>query len=186
VKHVGAGNRAERKTRYCSCHSRLCSCFALRTFSRLMEFAQRPDGMGGLRLDEMMRALYPLWKMLFPNYVTTTECVGRAMLSVTKPVFQNLSLRIATSTGCVDEFVRRLSLQFPLVGARELGAATDAIPLPQPKPRAMGERLIVSPIRSRDVASAQRSCVGHREVPLQPLDLGYGVFSVHVPLNIYH
>jgi hypothetical protein len=28
--------------------------------------------------------LYPLWKLLFPKYVTTTECVGRAMLSVAK------------------------------------------------------------------------------------------------------
>jgi uncharacterized protein YbjT (DUF2867 family) len=42
----------------------------------------------------LMRPLYPLWKMLFPNYVTTTECVGRAMLSVTKrgfpkPVLEN-------------------------------------------------------------------------------------------------
>jgi uncharacterized protein YbjT (DUF2867 family) len=36
----------------------------------------------------LMRPLYPLWKMLFPNYVTTTECVGRAMLSVTKRGFQ--------------------------------------------------------------------------------------------------
>lgn len=42
----------------------------------------------------LMRPLYPLWKMLFPNYVTTTECVGRAILSVTKrgfpkPVLEN-------------------------------------------------------------------------------------------------
>ncbi len=42
----------------------------------------------------LMRPLYPLWKMLFPNYVTTSECVGRAMLSVTKrgfpkPVLEN-------------------------------------------------------------------------------------------------
>ena len=42
----------------------------------------------------LMRPLYPLWKMLFPNYVTTTEYVGRAMLSVTKrrfpkPVLEN-------------------------------------------------------------------------------------------------
>ena len=42
----------------------------------------------------LMRPLYPLWKMLFPNYVTTTECVGRAMLNVTKrgfpkPVLEN-------------------------------------------------------------------------------------------------
>ncbi len=28
--------------------------------------------------------LYPLWKVLFPKYVTTTECVGRAMLNVAK------------------------------------------------------------------------------------------------------
>src|SRR5580692_4317421 len=42
----------------------------------------------------LMRPLYPLWKMLFPNYVTTTECLGRAMLNVTKrgcpkPVLEN-------------------------------------------------------------------------------------------------
>jgi hypothetical protein len=42
----------------------------------------------------LMRPLYPLWKVLFPNYVTTTECVGRAMLNVTKrgfhkPVLEN-------------------------------------------------------------------------------------------------
>jgi hypothetical protein len=29
--------------------------------------------------------LYPVWKLLFPKYVTTTECVGRAMLNVAKP-----------------------------------------------------------------------------------------------------
>jgi uncharacterized protein YbjT (DUF2867 family) len=42
----------------------------------------------------VVRPLYPLLKMLFPNYVTTTECVGRAMLNVTKrgfhkPVLEN-------------------------------------------------------------------------------------------------
>ena len=42
----------------------------------------------------LMRPLYPLWKMLFPNYVTTTECVSRAMLNITKrgfpkPVVEN-------------------------------------------------------------------------------------------------
>lgn len=37
----------------------------------------------------LMRPLYPFWKMLFPNYVTTTECVGRAMLNVTKRGFPN-------------------------------------------------------------------------------------------------
>jgi len=37
----------------------------------------------------LMKPLYPFLKMLFPNYVTTTECVGRAMLSVTKRGFPN-------------------------------------------------------------------------------------------------
>ncbi len=35
----------------------------------------------------VIRPLYPLWKAVFPNYVTTTECVGRAMLNVTKRGF---------------------------------------------------------------------------------------------------
>jgi hypothetical protein len=35
----------------------------------------------------LMRPLYPVWKMLSSNHVTTTECVGRAMLNVTKPGF---------------------------------------------------------------------------------------------------
>ena len=47
----------------------------------------------------LMRPLYPLWKMLFPNYVTTTECVGRAMLNVTKrgfpkPVLENRDINL--------------------------------------------------------------------------------------------
>ena len=32
----------------------------------------------------MMGPLYPVWKLLFPKYVTTTECIGRAMLIVAK------------------------------------------------------------------------------------------------------
>ena len=42
----------------------------------------------------MVGPLYPIWKLLFPKYVTTTECVGRAMLNVAKrgapkPVLEN-------------------------------------------------------------------------------------------------
>jgi hypothetical protein len=37
----------------------------------------------------VVRPFYPLLKALFPNYVTTTECVGRAMLNVTKRGFPN-------------------------------------------------------------------------------------------------
>jgi uncharacterized protein YbjT (DUF2867 family) len=35
-------------------------------------------------LYAIMGPLYPVWKLLFPKYVTTTECVGRAMLIVAK------------------------------------------------------------------------------------------------------
>jgi len=35
-------------------------------------------------LYAMMAPLYPLWKALFPKYVTTTEQVGRAMIRVAK------------------------------------------------------------------------------------------------------
>ena len=35
-------------------------------------------------LYAVMGPLYPLWKRLLPNYVTTTECVGRAMLNVVR------------------------------------------------------------------------------------------------------
>ncbi len=35
-------------------------------------------------LYAMMGPLYPVWKLLLPKYVTTTECVGRAMLNVAK------------------------------------------------------------------------------------------------------
>jgi carbon starvation protein CstA len=30
----------------------------------------------------IMGPLYPVWKLLVPKYVTTTECLGRAMLNV--------------------------------------------------------------------------------------------------------
>ena len=46
----------------------------------------------------LSRPLYPLLK-LFPNYVTTTECVGHAMLKVTKhgflkPVLENRDINV--------------------------------------------------------------------------------------------
>jgi hypothetical protein len=43
----------------------------------------------------------------------------------------------------------------------------------------VGLLLIVPTIRSREVACAQRSGVGHREDALQQLDFGDGLFSVH-------
>jgi uncharacterized protein YbjT (DUF2867 family) len=35
-------------------------------------------------LYAVMGPLYPIWKRLLPNYVTTTECLGRAMLNVAR------------------------------------------------------------------------------------------------------
>lgn len=35
-------------------------------------------------LYAIMGPLYPIWKRLLPKYVTTTECVGRAMLNVVR------------------------------------------------------------------------------------------------------
>ncbi len=32
----------------------------------------------------VIKPLYPLLKLLFPNYVTTTECIGKAMIKVTR------------------------------------------------------------------------------------------------------
>lgn len=45
-------------------------------------------------LYAVMGPLYPIWKRLLPKYVTTTECVGRAMINVArqgapKPVLEN-------------------------------------------------------------------------------------------------
>ena len=42
----------------------------------------------------VMAPLYPMWKRLLPKYVTTTECIGRAMLKVarqgySKPMLEN-------------------------------------------------------------------------------------------------
>ena len=43
----------------------------------------------------------------------------------------------------------------------------------------MRQHIVVPSIRSREVALAQRSGVGHREDALQPLDFNNALFSVH-------
>ncbi len=52
----------------------------------------------------MVGPLYPIWKLLFPKYVTTTECVGRAMLNVAKrgspkSVLENQDIRSVCRDG---------------------------------------------------------------------------------------
>jgi uncharacterized protein YbjT (DUF2867 family) len=49
--------------------------------------------------------LYPIWKLLFPKYVTTTERVGRAMLNVvrrgaTKSVLENQDINSVCRMDC--------------------------------------------------------------------------------------
>ena len=52
----------------------------------------------------VLAPLYPVWKLLFPKYVTTTECVGRAMLQVAKrgapnSVLENLDINSVCRDG---------------------------------------------------------------------------------------
>jgi hypothetical protein len=73
------------------------------------------------------------------------------------------------------QVLQGLALDFAQPECRRLTSATDAIALPEPKPRAVGELIIVSSIRSREVAFSQRSAIGHREDALQLLDFGWSV-----------
>jgi hypothetical protein len=57
--------------------------------------------------------------------------------------------------------------------------AANAVLLPKTKPGAMGEEFVVSTIRGRDVARAERSRVWLGEDSLKALDFGDGVFGVH-------
>jgi hypothetical protein len=58
-------------------------------------------------------------------------------------------------------------------------SATEAIPLPKPKLRAVREHFVVSSIRSREVARAQRSRVLCSKDALKALDFGNGLLGVH-------
>src|SRR5271163_1828002 len=49
------------------------------------------------------------------------------------------------------------------VGSVEIRSATNPIPLPKPKPRTVREQIVVSPVRSCEVARADRSGVRHSE-----------------------
>ena len=60
-----------------------------------------------------------------------------------------------------------------------LGAATDAVSLPQPKPRTVSEHFVVPSIRSREVARPQRSDVRSFEHFLKLLNLVNDAFNVH-------
>jgi hypothetical protein len=70
-------------------------------------------------------------------------------------------------------------LSCSLLNGRGVGSATDAIPLPQPKPRAVGVLLIVLSIGSQEVARAHGSRIRHGEDALEPLDFRDGLLGVH-------
>ena len=72
-----------------------------------------------------------------------------------------------------------LGLPVPRSEHRGLGATTNSVALPKPKPRAMREHLVVSAIGGREIAQAHRSRIPHREDALQQLDFGNGLFRVH-------
>lgn len=64
------------------------------------------------------------------------------------------------------------------------GSAADAVPLPQPEPRAMREHFVMPSICSGEVTWAQRSKVWHREDSLEAFDFGNSLLGVHsVPIS---
>jgi hypothetical protein len=60
-----------------------------------------------------------------------------------------------------------------------LTSAANAVLLPQPKPWAMSQHFVMSSIRSREVARAQRSGIRHCEDALKALDFGNDLLGVH-------
>jgi hypothetical protein len=82
------------------------------------------------------------------------------------------------------EFRSVESLAFWFGKGGSFGAATDAVVLPQPKPRTIGLSLIVPSIGGHKVAGGQRPLVGNGEDPFQPLDFGNGLLRIHTP-NMY-
>jgi hypothetical protein len=72
-----------------------------------------------------------------------------------------------------------LALSFAQLDCWSHKSATDAKMLPQPKPRAVRQILIVPSIGSHEVECGQRSRVGRRENALQTLDFGNSLLGVH-------
>lgn len=80
--------------------------------------------------------------------------------------------------------MRRGNLAFWFGEGWSFGPATDAISLPEPKPRTVGLVLIVASIGGDEVVGGQRPSVRNRKDVLQPFDFGNGLFGVHIP-NMY-
>src|SRR5689334_13698889 len=73
-------------------------------------------------------------------------------------------LRLSTFMGAIWVTLYRkiggLCFDFTESDGRGICAATDAVPLPEPKPGAMRKLLVVATIRSREIVCVQRSVVG--------------------------
>src|ERR1017187_2473873 len=76
---------------------------------------------------------------------------------------------------------RRKSLWLTLNGRHQTCSrtATDAIPLPEPKPRAVREHFVVPSVGSRDVACAERPNIRRFEHFLLLLDVVNDAFNFH-------
>jgi hypothetical protein len=64
-------------------------------------------------------------------------------------------LRLRASSSAMTMLREKLAI--------ESRAATNPIPLPEPKPRAVREQIVVTAIRSREITQAHRSSVRHCE-----------------------
>ena len=95
----------QRKNRKCSLADAVQGCVLVASW--LYPAAVRDSAKNEVvrsTLLDTMGPLYPLWKLLFPKYVTTTECLGRAMLSVAKrgapkPVLGNRDINTCLPDG---------------------------------------------------------------------------------------
>jgi hypothetical protein len=77
--------------------------------------------------------------------------------------------------------VRHLALDFAQSKDWRFVAATHAITLPKPKPRAMRQHFIVPSIRGRDVAWTEWPYIRRFEHFLKLLDVVNDAFNVHAP-----
>jgi len=94
------------------------------------------------------------------------------------------SLRFGFGSIWITDYKKGLLSRIAIQELLRSRAATNPVLPPKPKPRAAGLLLIMPPVRSREVARAQRSGVRRCEDALQPFDFGNGLLGVHsVPIS---
>lgn len=68
--------------------------------------------------------------------------------------------------------------------AGRFGSTTDAIALPEAKPRTMSELFVMSPVCSREIACVHGPGIWRSEDTLEPLDLGNPLLGLHAGVII--